>query len=70
MVPTQTVNAWCTNFCQWAECHELPERKIVGAFLVNLEGQAKVWYDALSVEQKSNTSPTPGAQEKPALPRS
>jgi hypothetical protein len=38
---TQNVNAWYTNFCQWAEFHELPERKLVGAFPFNLEGQAK-----------------------------
>jgi hypothetical protein len=31
-----------------------PKEKLCEPFFGNLEGQAKVWYDALSVEQKSN----------------
>lgn len=51
---TQNVVAWFTNICQWAEFHEAPERKIVGDFPFHLEDQAKVWYDSLPMEQKSN----------------
>lgn len=51
---TQNVIAWFTNICQWAEFHEVPDRKIVGAFPFHLEDQAKVWCDSLSMEQKSN----------------
>ena len=51
---TQSLTAWYTNFCQWAEFYELSEKKIVDAFPFYLESHAKVWYDSLSFEQKSN----------------
>ncbi|XP_052690191.1 uncharacterized protein LOC128168126 isoform X1 [Crassostrea angulata] len=51
---SQDVNAWFTNFGQWAKFHDLPDSKIIDAFPFYLEGHAKIWYDSLSPEQKVN----------------
>lgn len=51
---SQDVNAWFTNFGQWAKFHDLPDSKIIDAFPFYLEGHAKIWYDSLSPEQNVN----------------
>lgn len=52
---TQDVNAWFESFCQWAKFHDLADDKALDAFPFYLEGHAKIWYETLSQQQKSNS---------------
>lgn len=36
-------------YFQWSKFHELPKYKFLDAFPFYLEGHAKIWYDALSI---------------------
>ena len=51
---TQDVNAWLVKFFKWVNFYNLLEHKVMDVFPYHLEGNAKIWYDALPCEDKSN----------------
>jgi hypothetical protein len=53
---TQDVNAWLVNFFQWTNLYDLPDHKVIDVFPFHLEENAKIWYDALPYEDKTNSN--------------
>jgi hypothetical protein len=43
-------------FFQWTNLYDLPDHKVIDVFPFHLEENAKIWYDALPYEDKTNSN--------------